>query len=203
MNDTKEKILMTALKLFAQDGYEAVSVSRIAAELGLTKGALYKHYQNKRDIFDSIVARMFQIDSERAKEYAVPADTFADAAEDYRQSTPQNIKEFTLAQYRFWTADEFAAAFRRMLILEQYRNAEMSELYQNCLVSGPTAYMEDLFREMIKTQVLRENDPRQLAVEFFAPLFLLINMADAGSSHLEAESILTAHIDRFFRCYAR
>ena len=41
---TKEKILITALRLFAQDGYEAVSVSRIAGELGMTKGALYKHY---------------------------------------------------------------------------------------------------------------------------------------------------------------
>ena len=55
MADTKERILMTALRLFARDGYEAVSVSAIAGELGMTKGALYKHYRNKRDIFDSIV----------------------------------------------------------------------------------------------------------------------------------------------------
>lgn len=46
MSDTKERILMTALGLFARDGYEAVSVSRIAGELGMTKGALYKHYKN-------------------------------------------------------------------------------------------------------------------------------------------------------------
>ena len=44
MQDTKEKILRTALLLFARDGYEAVSVSMIAGELGITKGALYKHY---------------------------------------------------------------------------------------------------------------------------------------------------------------
>ena len=49
MSDTKEKILFTALRLFARDGYEAVSVSAIAGELGMTKGALYKHYKNKRD----------------------------------------------------------------------------------------------------------------------------------------------------------
>ncbi len=52
MSSTKEKILVTALKLFAQDGYEAVSVSKIAGELGMTKGALYKHYKNKCDIFE-------------------------------------------------------------------------------------------------------------------------------------------------------
>ena len=40
MGDTKEKILMTALRLFAKDGYEGVSVRNIAEELGMTKGAL-------------------------------------------------------------------------------------------------------------------------------------------------------------------
>ena len=49
MKDTKERILESALKLFATDGYEAVSVSMIAGELGITKGALYRHYKNKRD----------------------------------------------------------------------------------------------------------------------------------------------------------
>ena len=52
--NTKEKILVTALRLFAVYGYEAVSVSQIAGELGITKGALYKHYKNKRDIFNCI-----------------------------------------------------------------------------------------------------------------------------------------------------
>ena len=72
MADTKEKILLAALRLFAREGYEAVSVSDIAGELGMTKGALYKHYKNKRDIFDSIVARMFQVDAERSRQYDVP-----------------------------------------------------------------------------------------------------------------------------------
>ena len=39
---TKEDILIVALHLFARDGYEAVSVSQIAGELGMTKGALYR-----------------------------------------------------------------------------------------------------------------------------------------------------------------
>jgi AcrR family transcriptional regulator len=62
MADTKENILQAALRLFAQDGYEAVSVSAIAAELGVTKPALYKHYKSKRDIFDHIVERMAEAD---------------------------------------------------------------------------------------------------------------------------------------------
>ena len=55
-----EEILIVALHLFARDGYEAVSVSQIAGELDMTKGALYRHYKSKRDIFDCIVQRMEQ-----------------------------------------------------------------------------------------------------------------------------------------------
>ena len=46
--DTKEKILLASLELFSKDGYEAVSVSMIADALGITKGALYKHYTGKQ-----------------------------------------------------------------------------------------------------------------------------------------------------------
>ena len=66
MANRKEEILIVALHLFARDGYEAVSVSQIARALGITKGALYCHFKSKRDIFDCIVQRMEQGDSEQA-----------------------------------------------------------------------------------------------------------------------------------------
>ena len=45
--NTKEKILLISLHLFAQNGYEATSVADIAEAVGVTKGALYKHFKNK------------------------------------------------------------------------------------------------------------------------------------------------------------
>ena len=91
MSDTKERILLTALRLFAKDGYRAVSVSAIAGELGVTKGALYKHYRNKRDIFDSIVARMERRDAERAGEYGVPEKTLEETPDAYRDASIDRI----------------------------------------------------------------------------------------------------------------
>ena len=52
---TKDKILTEALKLFAQKGYESVSVIEIAEAVGIKAPSLYKHYKSKRDIFDSIL----------------------------------------------------------------------------------------------------------------------------------------------------
>lgn len=197
MADTKENILHTALRLFARDGYEAASVSDIAGELGITKGALYKHYKNKQDIFNSIVERMYQIDAERAKKFEVPEETFDRSPEAYRNTDMDKITAFIEAQFHFLTEDEFARDFRKMLILEQYRNPEIAELYQKCLVSGPVSYIEDLFREMMERGIWDKSDPKQLALEFYAPFYLLLSISDALPENKEPAKLLTVHIERF------
>ena len=94
MSEMKEKILRTALRLFAQEGYEAVSISRIAGALGLSKGALYRHYRDKRDVLDSIVREMERRDAEGAREYALPGaeETEAMAARRTEENGAQETR---------------------------------------------------------------------------------------------------------------
>ena len=47
VESTKERILETALTLFARNGYLGTSMSDIAGALGITKAALYKHYRRQ------------------------------------------------------------------------------------------------------------------------------------------------------------
>ena len=197
MGETREKILITALRLFARDGYEAVSVSAIAGMLGMTKGALYRHYGSKREIFDRIVERMIQIDVECAKEHGVPEAAFDQCPAAYRNAAMENIKNFTLSQFRFCTENEFGRDFRRMVTLEQYRNPEMADWHQKVFTCGPVSYMEDLFREMMTQGVMKTGNPRLLAIEFFAPFHLLVCMSDAPSGGEKPIDLLTAHMDNF------
>ena len=193
MADTKENILMTSLHLFARDGYEAVSVSIISGELGMTKGALYKHYKNKRDIFDSIVERMYKIDAERSVQYKVP-DGLKNEGIAVSWDT---VKQFTVAQYKFWTEDDFAQNFRKMLTLEQYRNEEMAKLYQSCIAAGPVAYMENIFSQMMADGNMKKADSKLLATEFFAPMYLLIGISDHSENKEQNLELLNRHIERF------
>lgn len=204
MSDTRERILRTALHLFARDGYEAVSVRMIAGKLGMTKGSLYRHYRSKRDIFDSIVKRMEQNDFERARAYQMPEGTFEQMAEVYRSTPIEKIAAYTEAQFRYWTEDEFASDFRRLLILEQYRDPEMAALYQNHLAAGPVGYMTDLFRELMGRGRgrLKPEDPRLLALEFYAPIPLLMSIFDTAEDRTEAIRLVQAHIKRFVRLCA-
>lgn len=194
MTDTKEKILLTALHLFARDGYEAVSVSTISGELGMTKGALYKHYKNKRDIFDSIVERMYQIDAERSKQYQVP-----EGQECNNSVSWESVRKFTMAQFLFWTQDDFARGFRRMLSLEQYRSEEMAQLYNNCIALGPVDYMESIFAKMISDGVLKNADPKLLALEYYSPMFLLICVSDHTAGNEQSLALLEYHIKQFIK----
>lgn len=174
MGNTKEEILLVSLHLFAQDGYEAVSVSQIAGELGITKGALYRHYQSKRDIFDHILACMEQGDGEQAESHDMPQERQEDAPETYQELSFVDFMAYSQSMFAYWTEDDFASSFRKMLTLEQFRNAEMQELYQQYLVSGPVAYVKDLFESMKFDSALEK------AVQFYATMFFFYSMYDGA-----------------------
>lgn len=190
---TKEKILLTSLKLFAQDGYEAVSISKISGELGMAKSALYKHYKNKRDIFDSIINRMDELDYERAREYNMPDGNMDEIIKEYRNISTDKIRIYTEAQFKHWTEEEFSSLFRRMLTLEQYRNQEMSDLYQKYLVSGPIDYMTYLFAGITG----KKEEAKQLAIEFYGPIFLMYSLYDNKREGDDLTEMLKNHVERF------
>ena len=52
---TRQQILETAQRLFAEHGYDATSLQMIADEMGLTKAALYYHFPAKVDIRHEII----------------------------------------------------------------------------------------------------------------------------------------------------
>ncbi|MBR0517291.1 MAG: helix-turn-helix transcriptional regulator, partial [Firmicutes bacterium] len=174
----------------ARDGYEAVSVSGIASALGITKGALYRHYQNKRDIFDSIVRRMEERDRQQSAENGVPEGTAEEMPDVYEAADPQNILAFSKAMFRYWTEDEFASNFRKMLTLEQFRSPEMGRLYQQYLVSGPVGYMADLFAAQNMPR------PKELAVRFYAQMFLLYSVYDGTGNKKAALALMDDLLDR-------
>ena len=204
MSNTKENILVTALRLFAQDGYEAVSVSKIAGELGMTKGALYKHYKNKRDIFNKIFEHICQLDVERSQKAGVPEKEFDGIVEPFRNTSILSVKAYMVSQFHYWTEDEIACNFRKMLTLEQYRNSEMTDLYQKVLGSGLVQFIEDMFREMMEQGTLHKGNPKQMAVEFYAPFYLLLSISDTVHGKEEKGRIknLYMHLNCFFEKYA-
>lgn len=63
MAENREKLIAAARKAFAQQGYAAASMDHLTAEAGLTRGALYHNFGDKRGLLAAVVD---QIDSEMA-----------------------------------------------------------------------------------------------------------------------------------------
>ena len=191
--ETKERILETALELFAQSGYLGTSMSDIAARLGITKAALYKHYAGKQEILDRIVQRMNELDAARAAAYEMTGAAPEGFAQAYLNTPLDRIRAYSMAQFDHWTRKPFSANFRKMLTLEQYRDARLAQLYQENLASGPVKYMAAIFRPLTDS----DETAMQLALDFYGPMYLLYSVYDGAADQLAVAPILEAHIDRF------
>ena len=55
MNDRKERILGSALELFANQGYDSTATIRIAKHAEVSEGLIFKHFGNKRGLLDAIL----------------------------------------------------------------------------------------------------------------------------------------------------
>jgi AcrR family transcriptional regulator len=61
---TTEALITAGRELFAQDGYLATSLDAVVARAGVTKGALYHHFDSKRDLFAAVFAREQELQAE-------------------------------------------------------------------------------------------------------------------------------------------
>ena len=56
--ETSKKILAIARKHFFLKGYAETSLEEIVDELGMTRGALYHHFGNKKTLFTAVLAQI-------------------------------------------------------------------------------------------------------------------------------------------------
>jgi len=54
-NEKVELIKATALKLFAKDGYENTSISKIASSASISKGLMYNYFKSKEELLKEIL----------------------------------------------------------------------------------------------------------------------------------------------------
>lgn len=55
MNKTKRRIFQTAVKLFAEKGFDNTGIEEITAVAGVAKGSLYYHFETKEELFDLLL----------------------------------------------------------------------------------------------------------------------------------------------------
>lgn len=78
---TTERLIAAAHRAFAEAGFAEVSLDALAAEAGVTRGALHHHFGNKGGLFEAVVRR---IDAEIGDEMQAVWEATPDAWEGFR-----------------------------------------------------------------------------------------------------------------------
>ena len=115
-----------------------------------------------------------------------PAPVSAEAMpEAYANASTEALVTFSKQQFRYWTEDDFAASFRKMLTVEQYRSGEMNGLYHQYLGAGPLKYVAGLLGS------------EEEALLFYGPMYLLYSVYDAAADKAAVRALLNAHLERW------
>ena len=86
--ETRTKILDAARKVFGDRGFGQATVEDIAAEAGVSNGALYHHFANKQELFKAILTVHIS-DQHFEVSALVPASSLRGTLR-YRSRSPRN-----------------------------------------------------------------------------------------------------------------
>lgn len=197
--NTKQKIIETALTLFSERGYDAVSVGEIAEAVGIKAPSLYNHYPSKQAIFDAIVettALQYEKDTGRidihVQRAAADIPMLMTIGEEELFEKVRQIFDYSLH-------NDNIRKFRKMITIEQFRSPSLGELYTRRFSERLVDYHAEIFRSLIAAGVIYGGDADALALMYVAPVITLIGVCDRQPER-EAECLekLKSHVKQFY-----
>ena len=198
--NTKQEILDVALELFSVKGYEATSLSTIADAVGIRKASLYSHFENKQAILDALVKDVL----DAYGNHSIFAKTDWDNDAGDLPVTPDAAVQMIQGQIRYILHDPAISRARRMLVIEQFQNAELAQLQTKQNYSDVLRYFTGLIKHLIRQGVLREDDPEIMAAQLCLPISVWINLCDREPDReAEVMALIEKHIRQFFRIYGK
>lgn len=158
---TFQKILEVAYVMFAEKGFEKTSLAMIAAEVGISKPAIYYYFQSK----DQLIAYLFE---ELYKE--IQQDIFV----EYKELSPSNFIE-KLLEIGYKSIDEqdkdpyFNKIFSQYLLLAARDERYMQQLLE--LQSNYLARFYDILQYAVQLEVLDGSANMEAKAHMLAMLY--------------------------------
>ena len=167
--DTKERILSAALEMFSQNGYAGTNIRELTASLGLVKSSMYRHFESKEEIWNSLLDEMTAYYDQR---FGSP---------EHMPPVPDSLEELvsmTIRMVRITTQDETIVKTRKVLTLEQFRDDRARDLATKHFLTGLTEMFTVIFAGMMDKKLLRRDNPAMVAFAYTMPISALIHLCD-------------------------
>ena len=192
---TKEKILESALALFAENGYDGTSVEDIAAAVGIKAPSLYKHFRGKEAILNSLIDAA----ESRYEEYF--------GSERNIGRIPENPEEFirmTMERVRFTISDPMIKRVRIFLVQEQFRNERLAEITTRHQIDGIQHMYARILKTMMDAGTAVRDDPEILAMELTSTATVLIAKSDRQPKYeQDILETIEKHVRHFCKVYMK
>ena len=188
-SDTRERILDAALEMFSQNGYAGTNIRELSASLGIVKSGIYKHFESKEEIWNTLLDRMIAYYGER----------FGSA--EHLPPVPDSLEELvgmTLRMVDFTIHDEKIVMTRKVLSIEQFRDERARGLASKHFLTGLTEMFTPVFSGMMENGLLKRDDPAMLAFAYTAPISALIHLCDREPEKTEEAIAQVEAFSRFF-----
>lgn len=185
--NTKERILEEALVRFVENGYKGTNLRDFAAGMGLSKSALYSHYESKEAIWNTLLDKM--------EAYYREGFGSSERLPDIPKSCDE-LFSLTMRMVNFTIHDEKIILTRKLLLTEQFHDDRMKKLATEHFINGTKAMFQSIFEKMMENYLLKKEDPELLALVFTAPITSLIHYCDREP---EKEPVIMQQIDAFVR----
>jgi TetR/AcrR family transcriptional regulator, acrAB operon repressor len=113
--ETRQRILDAAEQVFQRQGVSRTSLSHIAVEAGVTRGAIYWHFKNKVDLYDAMIRRVLDPEESRCGSGVLgmgdPLRAIRELAVDFLQRVALDARHqrvFEIAWHKCEYVDEMA-----------------------------------------------------------------------------------------------
>ncbi len=189
--ETKDRILDEALVSFVENGYKGTNLRDFAAGMGLSKSALYSHYESKEAIWNALLDKM---------------EAYYDArfgSPEHLPEIPKTIEEFyslAMNMVNFTIHDEKIILTRKLLLTEQFHDDRVKSLATEHFINDTKAIFKSIFKKMIDKGILINEDSDMLALAFTAPITSLIHYCDREP---EKESEIMQQIETFVKHFIK
>jgi AcrR family transcriptional regulator len=160
MLSTKDKIMETSLRLFAERGYEGTTMSEIAKGVKIKKASIYAHFASKEELF-------YLIYKDLEQEYLLLMNKIIN------DSSSKDIKSrlyYIFEQYiEYYMKNPEIEAFWNQIML--FTPATITESFYNDWINCNLPIEEELgriFELGIKQGLIRKGDTKKMVISFLA-----------------------------------
>lgn len=192
--NTKEKIIEVALELFSINGYESVSVRDISKAVGIKESSLYNHFKNKQDIFDTIILLCTEKAMNQYKDLKIDQTLQGDFT-IYNQISEDLLVQISLNLFKFYVTDKDISRFRKILIIEQFKNKQIQDIFFKHFIDDAIRFQTQLFHYLMEVGAIKKSNPEMVAYEFYSPIFLLMSRYDQLND--DVNNLIKNHIKNF------